>query len=47
MFHKALAVLGPLPFLFYVNDIQECSDKLFLFADDTNILYADTNLETF
>ena len=47
MFHKALAVLGPLPFLFDVNDIQECSDKFFLFADDTNILYADTNLKTF
>ena len=47
VFHKALAVLGPLPFLFDVNDIQECSDKFFLFADDTNILYADTNLKTF
>ena len=37
------SVLGPLLFLLYVNDIQNCSNKLnfYLFADDTNILYAN------
>ena len=41
------SVLGPLLFLLYVNDIQKCSKKLrfYLFADDTNILYADKNLK--
>ena len=31
------SVLGPLLFLIYVNDIQECSEKLqfVLFSDDT------------
>ena len=39
---------GPLLFLQYVNDIHKCSNKLrfYLFADDTNILYADKALET-
>ena len=39
------SVLGPLLFLFCINDIQESSENLgfFLFADDTNILYADKN----
>ena len=42
------SVLGPLLFLIYIDDIQECSEKLkfFLFADDTNILYADKNLRS-
>ena len=42
------SVLGPLLFLIYINDIQECFEKLlfFKFADDTNILYADNNLKS-
>ena len=42
------SVLGPLLFLLYVNDIQYCSNKLkfFLFADDTNVLYADKDLKS-
>ena len=40
------SVLGPLLFLLYINDIYTCSKVLnfYLFADDTNILYADKNL---
>ena len=40
-------VLGPLLFLLYINNIHLRSDKLkfYLFADETNILYADKNLE--
>ena len=36
------STLGPLLFLLYINDIQNCSDKLLfrLFADDTNIFYS-------
>ena len=35
-------------FLIYINDIHNSSAKLsfFLFADDTNLLYADTNLKS-
>ena len=42
------SVLGSLLFLLYINDIYNSSDKLsfYLFADDTNLLYADKNLSS-
>ena len=42
------SVLGPLLSLLYINDIYVSFDKLnfYLFADDTNILYANKNLKS-
>ena len=41
------SVLGPLLFFVYVNDIcNSCNQmRFYLFADDTNLLYADKNLK--
>lgn len=40
------SVLGPLLFLIYINDITNASSKLqyTIYADDTNLLLADTNI---
>lgn len=42
------SILGPLLFIIYVNDIINCSDLLYfvIFADDTNIVYSDLNMES-
>ena len=41
------SVLGPLLFLIYIDDLQNCSDlgKFVIFADDTNIFVCDNNCE--
>ena len=41
------SILGPLLFLLYVNDTHRCSNKFRfnLFADNTNIMFADKNLK--
>ena len=42
------SVLGPLLLLLYINEIHLCTNKLqfFLFADDTNIPYAENDLKS-
>ena len=42
------SVLGPLLFLLYINDLPNISNKLkfYLFADDTNIFYQSSNLDS-
>ena len=47
MSHKGQS-LDPLLFILYINDIYKASKKLksYLFADDTNLLYADKNLKS-
>jgi hypothetical protein len=41
------SVLGPLLFLLYINDFCNCAPQLdfHLFADDTNLFYADRSLQ--
>ena len=40
------STLGPLLFLLYINDLPNCSNKLYfrIFADDTNMFYTSANL---
>ena len=40
------STLGPLLFLLYINDLPNCSTKLFfrIFAGDTNMFYTSNNL---
>ena len=41
------SILGPLLFILYINDIQNCSNFLYfiLFADDTNVIASDPDWE--
>ena len=40
------SIHGPLLFIIYLNDIQNCSNlfKFIIFADDTNLFVSDKNL---
>ena len=42
------SILGPLLFLFYVNDLNKAFDVLdpIMFADDTNLFYSHQNIKT-
>ena len=42
------SVLGPILFLFHINDIASSSSffKFFLFADDTSLLYSSKNMKS-
>lgn len=48
VFCKDDTFIGPLLFLLYIDHIYTSSDKLsfYLFADDTNLLYAEKNLRS-
>ena len=39
-------ILGPLLFIIYMNDLKTNNGTLISFADDTNLLYSDNNLNT-
>ena len=41
------SILGPLLFIIYINDIQNCSNlfKYIMFADDTNLFVSNKNLD--
>ena len=43
------SILGPILFILYINDLCFTSEKLkyILFADDTNLLYSNSNLNDF